>query len=773
MPQAAPLALPVELRNEGARPWQYPGGFTGRWMWSAEPAKKVWFKAVWSNAGFGQGRGSRIKVGCDNAFVLFHNGREIARSADWETGWTGPIDLEDGDVLAIEGEDVENGNHTAGLFVSAVNSGNCILETSRFHGRTTPPPDDWKTSADLSGFGPLSLENIPAIHAAPTEEMQSVVLDLGAMAMVYSTIELEADAGSVIQLQYALRYLNGRPAETYGAGTTYTARAGRQSFIGTDQWCARYVTVSCLSGRIKLLGLKMTERRYPFERLGRFECSDPMLTRLWEMAVKTIECTSDDAYGSDARERNEWVQDSAKASFNTTRVAEVGPDGRGGKIFSDPRLLRNTLRHAALSQVADGNLLGTFPTDRGPEDCHYIIEDYNCQWVEALRTYYEATGDLAFVREVWPCLLKQMDLFLRQRTARGLVLGREYNSFDNPLAYLRGEGATLNAFFYQALRDAESLALALGEKQAAASYGQAAADLFAAFNRELWDDPAQAYSAGFMDKSRLGPTVHAQLMALHCGLVPEERRAPARAWFLKYYRNPSGFHCGSNPDSERMIANRAGLGMPIMYYWAFTELYRMDSLEMDQEALNEMRRRWQPIVQHFQDAGTLPETFVDENGNGANEACHNYGAVPAYFLSSYVLGVRREGPVWDKQLIIEPHLADLTEAQGVVVTEFGPVSVSWRREGQTLQFKTEVPAGMTATLRIPGGDATALDCTGSLTSPKQNGRHATVLIGQGWHQGTVKLKSSAIPENGNINHIGTEAAGQAVHPMFSVKSATH
>ena len=42
------------------------------------------------------------------------------------------------------------------------------------------------------------------------------------------------------------------------------------------------------------------------------------------MAVKTIEVTSDDCYGSDARERNEWIQDASKPSYPTSRVALTG-----------------------------------------------------------------------------------------------------------------------------------------------------------------------------------------------------------------------------------------------------------------------------------------------------------------------------------------------------------------------------------------------------------------------------------------------------------------
>ena len=287
------------------------------------------------------------------------------------------------------------------------------------------------------------------------------------MAMAYPTVEIDADAGSTLQLEYALRFVDGKPAETYGIGTTYTARAGRQTILAADQWCARYLTIRCLTGRVKILGLKMTERRYPYERAGSFECNDPMLTRLWEMAVHTVEVTTDDAHGSDARERNEWVQDGSKASFNTMRVAAAGPDGKGGRIYSDPRTLRKLLTDAAVCQMTDGRLPGTFPTDRGAEDPHHFIDDYALQWIESLRWHHELTGDAAFTREMWPVLVRQMDWFLARVTPRGLLLAREYASFDNPVAYLTCEGATINAFFHHALRDAAWLAGKLGEAKQA------------------------------------------------------------------------------------------------------------------------------------------------------------------------------------------------------------------------------------------------------------------------------------------------------------------
>ena len=743
MPEGKPIEtlLPIELRTGETRPWNYPGGFAGKWMWSPGPAKSVRFKAVWSNAGFGVGKGSSLMVRCDNKFTLFHNGREIARGGDVASGWTGRVDVADGDVLAIEAEDFENGDKTAGLFVSMLNNGNQILGTGNFKGAVGPVADDWKSSADLTGFSPLSESNIHPAHQGESVGPGAIVIDLGRMAMAYPTVEIDADAGSTLQLEYALRFVDGKPAETYGIGTTYTARAGHQTILAADQWCARYLTLRCLTGRVKILGLKMTERRYPYERAGSFECNDPMLTRLWKMAVHTVEVTTDDAHGSDARERNEWVQDGSKASFNTMRVAAAAPGGKGGRICSDPRTLRKLLTDAAVCQMPDGRLPGTFPTDRGAEDPHHFIDDYALQWIESLRWHHELTGDAAFTREMWPVLVRQMDWFLARVTPRGLLLAREYASFDNPIAYLTCEGATINAFFHHALRDAAWLAGKLGEAKQAATYGNAADSLAKACNDLLWDEKAKAYSAGFHDGAKLPPSVHAQLMALYGGIVPPDRAEATRVWFQENFRNPAaGLAVGLKGNFRELLDQRAGLGMPIMFYWAFTEIYRMDTPETDLLALSETRRRWTNMVRYLQDAGTLSESFVNDQGGGMSESCHNYGAIPAYFLSSYLLGVRVEEPAENKRIVINPRPGDLIKASGAVVTPFGPVPMVWERHDGRWELRFTIPAGTTANLRLPDVDAGTLVLNGKAPGTiRAEGRNAVLDIGAG--ENTIHVKT--------------------------------
>lgn len=161
-------------------------------------------------------------------------------------------------------------------------------------------------------------------------------------------------------------------------------------------------------------------------------------------------------------------------------------------------------------------------------------------------------------------------------------------------------------------------------------------------------------------------------------------------------------HVCLNPDFKKMVEMKAGLMMPVMYYWAFSELYRMDDARHDLESIQEMRRRWAPMVLNQRDAGTLSESFTDEHGEGASESCHNYGAIPAFFLSSYVLGVRRDGPIAEKRILIEPRLGDLVFAEGTVVTEYGVVPVSWRMVGENaLVFGVTIPRGIVAELRLP------------------------------------------------------------------------
>jgi hypothetical protein len=134
-------------------------------------------------------------------------------------------------------------------------------------------------------------------------------------------------------------------------------------------------------------------------------------------------------------------------------------------------------------------------------------------------------------------------------------------------------------------------------------------------------------------------------------------------------------------------------------------------------------------------------TTWEEFGGGSK--AHIYGMFPGYFLSSYVLGVRPDGPVANKRILIEPRLGDLTYAKGVVVTEEGPVPVSWRMSAGQLDFTFKVPEGVSASLRLPGYDGKARLVVDDAPAKGAGSGAISVELGPGAHAGTLAIPGNA------------------------------
>ena len=585
---------------------------------------------------------------------------------------------------------------------------------------------------------------LPLKIKAPAE----VVVDIGQMAQAYWVLDFDADQGSEFTVRPCQRFReNKKPENNYSVVNFYKARSGSQQYMSTDTYGFRYMHLQLNSGAIRLRSARFVDVTYPFVNLGRFECSDRLLNELWKMATYTVQVCSEDSYVDCAlRERSEWMGDGAVVTYPISRVAFAGPGPGQDYIYSDPRLIRGMLERVALTQKPDGRIRANSCSDFW--DMHSFIEDYSCLWVQSLRQYYDNTGDIDFVRQLWPVLDKQMKWFLQRRTERGLVKAREFLlHMDNPLHHQTDcEGATLNAFVFRALRDSAYLAKTLGRKKKSGEYTSYADLLAANFNQHLWDPNSQTYYAGIKQGRKIPPTrwvdpvtkvywqritqakeypptVQAALMALDRGIVPPERVNLVRAYLLKNYHK---------------------LNNPYTHFFLFEQLYRINSAQQELDVLNVIRKRWRHMVEN-KDPGTLIEKFVFGPGGSS---CHNFGSVPAYFLSTYVLGVRTDGPVWEKRIIIEPKLADLKYARGVVVTEHGPVPVSWSRGNDrgALNFSFELPPGVQAKISIPKlsdnptliVDGNVLVANGIVQAKTELGRRfVTLQLGPGKHSGRI------------------------------------
>lgn len=545
-----------------------------------------------------------------------------------------------------------------------------------------------------------------------------LVIDAGQFVQAYSVLELDAEAGSEIELEYAPHYFESgrRMSGSYGRVNRYIARVGQQTYMSGDTFGFKYLGVRLLSGRARLTGLRIVNRVYPFDLVGSFRCSDPLLTQLWSNCVHTVQICSEDAYVDCAtRERTEWMADGFAVAYRASRIAFAGPPTQEGSSYSDARLLRQLLAHIGQSRQADGRLKAHHPSDRW--DIHGYIEDYSCLWIQALREYYDHTGDLEPARSYWPALTAQLQWFLDRRTTNGLVKAREFVYFGNPLLYQNCEGATLNAFVYGALRDAEFLANRLRQSHQAKLYRHAAETLRQAANDRLWNETAGAYCGSLTATNPSPLTAHGSLFCLQFGLASCDRERRARQWLLEHYRKES-------------------FGFPYTYQYLFEQLYRDDTARRDEEVLDLMRERW--------GAMTRGETRTVWEAIGRSENAHEAGAVPAYFLSAYVLGVRLDGPTSARRLLIQPRLGDLSSAEGTVVTELGPVPIQWRRatpEGR-LEFDLAVPPRCRARLawstKVKPASAIIDGREVSSSRIKLEGRYAQIELSPGRHRGRLQ-----------------------------------
>ena len=116
------------------------------------------------------------------------------------------------------------------------------------------------------------------------------------------------------------------------------------------------------------------------------------------------------------------------------------------------------------------------------------------------------------------------------------------------------------------------------------------------------------------------------------GVVPDNRRAARAQKMLEQQRSLKG-------------------GEVMIYYYVAKLLYGLDRAALDARVLQLWRNNWPAMVNSPWECSW--------EGLGGGSHAHCYGMFPGYFLSVYVLGVRRDGPVRNRHLVIEPRLGDL------------------------------------------------------------------------------------------------------------------
>jgi alpha-L-rhamnosidase len=497
-----------------------------------------------------------------------------------------------------------------------------------------------------------------------------------------------------------------RPGEDPHRYDDYTVGGAGVIHATLIQGAERFERITLTTpGSVTLSGAGITFGAYdatPARYQGWFLSSDAQLNKIWYAGAYTTQLNMAPAgspdggpqpvvYDGAKRDRLIWIGDMIQDI-----PAMEDSLGSNGTAY-----LKQSLAIFGATQEP-GGAIGGFATPLGAS--YFYSASYSMYFVAGVAAYYDYTGDLAFVRQEWPVIQREL-AWNASNTDPGTgllatspVTGADWDYYDGAKS---GAVTEFNALYYHDLTVAGQLAAALGQPAQAASYLRRAAALRTAINAGLYDPATGVFDISTVKR---GPVAQdANVAAVLYGVAPNNRDAQILA-NLKQLWIP----LGSEPFSAS-----AGYSTLVSPYISGFDVQARFAAGDTADALTLMRHEWGPMVASGpQYTGTFWENFTPSGPvpSGSTSLAHGWSSGPTSALTGYVLGVRPASPGY-ATWTVQPQPGDLAWAQGQVPTPHGPISVSWSRDARTgtITMDVRAPRGTSGTMAVPvSGSASVL-----------------------------------------------------------------
>ena len=480
--------------------------------------------------------------------------------------------------------------------------------------------------------------------------------DLGEQNCGYYQLDLSAEEGVCVDIAGVENvFENCRPQHTsyYRNSMRYITKPGTNRFVSLKRRSGRYlfITLRNQTSAVKIRHIGLIESTYPVNEVGRFNCSDTRLDKIWEISARTLKlCMEDTFTDCPLYEQTFWVGDARNEALFAFSA------------FGATDIVRNGLTLAAQS-LEHYPMVGS----QVPTNWKSILPAWGFLWGIAVWDYYFYSGDTAYVKAIFPAVLQNIQGAEAMLDEHGLLSGNYWNMFDWTGADQDHEMVTHNTMFFVGAIDAAlKCADVIGETGPVGALKKLRAKLKRNLNA-LWDSTKQSYPDSIHADGSISPSTcqHTSFLSILYGIVEKKNHAAA----LK--------NVVDKPDGM------VGIGSP----FALLYLYEM----MDQEGLQD-----QIIESIYRDYdGMLRQgaTTVWEQLQDTRSHCHAWSSSPIYFLNRIILGVRQTAP-GGTAFEISPMPNGLNWADGVVATPHGPLEVKWEIVGRKLKIEVNAPAGV-------------------------------------------------------------------------------
>lgn len=390
---------------------------------------------------------------------------------------------------------------------------------------------------------------------------------------------------------------------------------------GTPRLTARAFRYIWVSRKVEV---EAESELLPLHKRGSFSCSDPQLTRIWEIAHHTFHLCSREVF-LDGIKRDRWCwSGDAYQSYLINRYC-----------FHDREIMRRTI-------IA---LRGRDPV---PSHLNTIL-DYSFYWIMSLEEYRMMIGDDGFVQRLWPQAVSLMDYCLARRDENGFAINEGNGWIFIDWADMDKEYA-LCAEQMLLRRALEAMARLSGLMGEDGSRYQAEADALAEkIDAFFWDEEKGAYIDSYASGKR-NVTRHANIFALLFGYAGEKRErilqnmllndaVPAiRTPYFKFYELDALCQAGEHAEVLRRISEYWG-GMIDGGATSIWEEYSPD----------------EPMESQY---GMYGDKF-------GKSLCHAWGASPIYLLGRWFIGVEPTSPGY-ATFDVRPEAAGLDWFEGNV-----------------------------------------------------------------------------------------------------------
>jgi hypothetical protein len=492
---------------------------------------------------------------------------------------------------------------------------------------------------------------VTTIAPPPPGASARVLIEFPEEVVGYPFIEIESMDGGLLDVGYSEFLKPGEHIDMLRAALQadrIILGRGARRWQSYDRRAFRYLLLDAqgLRAPLKIRHVGITRIAYPVEYSGRFECSDPLLNKIWQVARLSCELNMHDHYeDGPVRERGQYAGD-----IRTTALWNY-------HFFGDHLLIAKGLRHFARLQDASG----WFKT-LSPSGTRHNIVEMLMHWAMAVWEYYWYTGDRKLALELAPHAwraLRWFESFLSEDGLIGKADRRDWWIFiDWGRFDFRDEIAGLNLWYIQGLDAATRLARLAGNAAEAGHFAAQAKRVRESCQRRFWNAREQAYVDCWTPE---GPSKLITRQANYLAILSQA--APRETWSAILDR-----------------VEKPGIDRIETPYFKYFELCSWLAAGRPLTAvLNEIRAWWGEQVRRG--ASTFWEVFDDRSAPGTGPdgtCCHSWVGGGAMLLTQEVLGVKPAAPGFEK-VTIQPQWADLEFARGAVPTPRGLIEVSWER----------------------------------------------------------------------------------------------